>query len=120
MTATVPEGKKEACKTYIEQTKLLVALASVFLVAPVVFLTATRPPAGETVGGVAIALLIVSELSFILSVLFGYVVLGSVAGSQESGEFNIYRPATRTFSLLELGAYLLGLALFIALVVNVL
>jgi len=30
----VPEGKKEACKTYLEQTKLLVTLASAFLFAP--------------------------------------------------------------------------------------
>ena len=28
------EGKKDACNTYVEQTKLLVTLASVFVVAP--------------------------------------------------------------------------------------
>jgi len=31
------ENRKEACKTYIEQTKLLVTLASVFLMAPAAF-----------------------------------------------------------------------------------
>jgi len=30
----VSDSKKEACKTYIEQTKLLVTLASAFLFAP--------------------------------------------------------------------------------------
>jgi hypothetical protein len=29
--AAIPEGKREACKTYMVQTKLLVALASTFL-----------------------------------------------------------------------------------------
>ena len=32
------DGKKEACKTYIEQTKLLVTLASAFIFAPAVLI----------------------------------------------------------------------------------
>jgi hypothetical protein len=98
----------EACKTYIEQTKLLVALASAFIVAPAAVvaldpskLSALRP---------FVDTIIVAEAALVASVLAGYFVLGIVAGSQHAGTFDVYRPATRFSSLVQLGAYLLGLS----------
>jgi len=52
----------------------------------------------------------------IFSVVMGYTVLGSIAGSQYSGDFNVYRPATRILSLLQLCLYLGGLFCFVFLI----
>src|SRR3954463_794881 len=92
---TVPEGRKEACKTYLEQTKLLVALASAFLFAPPGLVAILKDRQGAGAKYVHVGLFITSEALFVLSVLLGYVVLGSLAGSQDREDFDIYRPATR-------------------------
>jgi hypothetical protein len=108
--------KKAACATYIEQTKLLVTLASAFVVAPpglAAFLK-DRSPSGLSTLPVGPFLL--TEALLIASVLAGYVVLGSVAGSQSSGTYDVYRPATRIVSIIQLGLYLVGLMGFIFLV----
>lgn len=104
------EGKKEACKTYIEQTKLLVTLASAFLFAPAVLI----PLLKETVriDSLLATGLMVSEGAFVFSIFFGYVVLGTVAGSQSDGSFNVYRPATMWFSWMQIATYLGGMAWF--------
>lgn len=66
-------GGQEVCRTFIEQTKLLVTLASAFVVAPAAVLAFSQ---------LRFAWLIVfGEALFILSVLAGYVALGAVAGS---------------------------------------
>lgn len=104
------EGKKEACKTYIEQTKLLVTLASAFLFAPAVLIPllkdAVRIDSALATG------LLVSEGAFVASIFLGYVVLGTVAGSQSDGTFNVYRFATRFYSLMQIVTYLCGMAWF--------
>jgi hypothetical protein len=114
--ATVSEGKKEACKTYLEQTKLLVTLASAFLFAPaaLIGILKDKPQTGLT--DAQFTSFIIAEILFISSVLFGYIVLGSLAGSQNSGHFDVFRPATRCFSLLQFGTYLAGLIVFIRLI----
>ncbi len=67
------EDKKEACKTYIEQTKLLVTLSSAFLVAPAAI--------HAFIKHTGITIFIFAEVCFISSVLMGYVVLGTLSGS---------------------------------------
>jgi hypothetical protein len=117
MNAETPisEAKKEACKTYLEQTKLLVTLASAFLFAPAALVGILKDKTQVGLTNAQIIWFIVAEVFFILSVLAGYIVLGSVTGSQHSGEFNVFRPATRCFSLLQFGFYLAGLIVFIGL-----
>ena len=115
---TIPDGKKEACKTYLEQTKLLVTLASAFLFAPAGLVTIMKDKASARLTYVQIGWFIAAEVCFIFSVLAGYVVLGSLAGSQDDDSFNVFRTATRLFSLLQFGAYVVGLVLFIALAVT--
>jgi hypothetical protein len=51
-------------------------------------------------------------------VLAGYVVLGSLAGSQDDSSFDVFRPATRITSLVQFGAYLVGLVVFITLAIK--
>ncbi len=99
------EDKKEAVKTYIEQTKLLVTLSSAFIIPPAVMYV--------TVKGFSLQLLVITEVLFVISTVLGYIVLGTIAGSQDKGEYNVYRQATRVFSLLEFLFYLLGLTMFV-------
>ena len=102
------QNKKDACKTFVEQTKLLVALSSAFVIAPAavkVFL--------ELKGYFT---LVSAELSFIVSVLLGDAVLGTVAGSQFKGDYDVYRTATRVASLLQLVFYVIGLILFVVII----
>ena len=105
----------EACKTYIEQTKLLVTLASAFIVAPaalVPYFSATARVIGLQVE-MAVRPILYAEYSFVGSVLAGYVVLATIAGSQYLGNFNVHRLATRLFSLLQIATYLFGLYRFV-------
>jgi hypothetical protein len=97
----------EACKTYIEQTKLLVTLASAFVVAPaaIVALEAKRLDSLRP----HLCLVLAAECAFVASVLAAYFVLGSLAGSQHKGTFNVYRPFTMLASVIQLVAYLGGL-----------
>lgn len=111
----VPDSKKEACKTYLEQTKLLVTLASAFLFAPAGLVTILKDKGTAKITHMQIGWFIAVEVCFILSVLAGYVVLGSLAGSQDDNSFNVFRPATRLFSLLQFITYVVGLSLFITL-----
>lgn len=99
------DDRKESCKSYLEQTKLLVTLASAFLLPPAFIYTVLKVA--------TLNYLLISEGSFVASVFFGYIVFGSIAGSQRSGEYDVYRPATRVSSLLQIGAYLVGLVFFV-------
>jgi hypothetical protein len=107
MSAPDPNAnKKEACKSYLEQTKLLTTLASAFIIAPVAFFTDLQ--------NVNLSSLITMELFFVGSVLCGYIVFGTISGTQNSGEYNVYRPATRLSSILQLAFYITGLILLIS------
>ena len=110
------DNRKEACRTYVEQTRLLVTLASAFVLAPAAAIALVRPPGGVEVSSAEWWLFVGSNSLIISSILCGYAVLGSIAGSQHSGTFNVFRPATRVLSLVQMGLYLLGviaLALFV-------
>jgi hypothetical protein len=111
--AGTKDDKKEACKTYIEQTKLLVALASGFILTPVILIGFVRNDKKlHIVGAHDIQLLVVSEVFLILSILSAYVLMGALAGEQDAGTFNVYRTAIRVFSIAQLLLYLLGISSF--------
>jgi hypothetical protein len=98
-------AKKEACKTFIEQTKLLVTLASGFIIAPAIAKTMIELKLN--------AYLLIAEIGFMISVLSGYISLGSVTGSQFRGDFNVYRKATMLTGKIQFFSYLFGLILFL-------
>jgi hypothetical protein len=110
---TITEGKKEAVKTYIEQTKLLVTLASAFVLAPAGLVAVFKDRVAVGLSNTQLTLFIIADVLFIASVLLGYVVLGTIAGYQHLDKFDVYRPATMRSSLFQIGTYLLGLAMFI-------
>jgi hypothetical protein len=98
------ENRKAACETFVEQTKQLISLASVFVFAPAV---------AEALLNLGINFwLVFAEIAFIISVLSSYFVLGSVAGSQRKGEFDVYRPATMRFGQVQFFSYVIGLIFF--------
>lgn len=107
-SATPPENQKEAVKTYIEQTKVLISLASTFVVAPAA--------AVVLIDNVSKGWFVVSELAFVVSVLAGYVVFATIAGNQHKGFFNVHDPATRVASLGQIAFFILGLLAFISMV----
>jgi hypothetical protein len=108
------DGPKEACKTYVEQTKLLVTLASAFVVAPSAIISLLRRDTAAMAANVLVKELLWAELSFIASVFIGYITLGTIAGDQHQGTYNVYRPATLICSWAQIVAYLLGLGFFVA------
>jgi hypothetical protein len=112
-------GKQEAVKTYIEQTKLLVTLASGFLLAPAAAVSFFHSSSAQAPTHPSIRLFAAAEILLVLSVLFGYAVLASIAGAQHREEFNVYRPATRLFSLFQILLYIGGLVCFVVLVYRV-
>ena len=98
------ENKKEALKTFVDQTKLLMTLASAFIVAPAA--------AKAFVENFLDWRIIVAEILFLISVLFSYIVLGTISGSQHKGDFNVYRKATRVSANIQFFTYLAGLVFF--------
>lgn len=114
----VSEGRKEACKTYIEQTKLLVTLASAFLFAPAGLITILKDRGSVGLDPTLLHWFVAVEALFVLSVLAGYVVLGSLAGSQDDGSFDVFRFSTRICSLIQFGSYLLGMIFFVLLAIE--
>ena len=109
------DGPREACKTYIEQTKLLVTLASAFIFAPAALVPwiAGKDRALPNPDHQIIYLLLGAEASFVFSVMMGYVVLATIAGFQQVNKFDVNRPATRWCSILQIATYLLGLGVFV-------
>jgi hypothetical protein len=110
------EGKAEALKTFVEQTKLIVTLASGFIVAPAAAVSWFKSSEQNHSVHISIPLFLAAEIMLISSVVAGYIVLGSIAGSQHSGKFDVYRPATRISSLLQVALYLGGVLCFVLLI----
>ena len=110
LTSEQRDNRKEACKTYLEQTKLLVTLATAFLI----------PPAAVQVLAHCVSpwLFVTSELFFVGSVLAGYITFAALAGSQDMGEFDVHRPAVRNASLGQIALFALGLLAFLTLVMQ--
>jgi hypothetical protein len=107
------DGTKEAVKTYIEQTKLLVALSSAFVLAPAGAVAVFKDRAAIGLSKSLLFWFVVADVLFILSVFMGYVVLGTISGFQHVGKYDVHRPATRTCSMLQILTYLAGLVVFI-------
>jgi hypothetical protein len=61
----------------------------------------------------SVNLFFAAELLQVASVVAGYAVLGSIAGSQHDEKYDVYRPATRFLSLLQLVLYVSGLTCFV-------
>lgn len=110
------EGRKEALKTFIEQTKILITLASGFVLAPPAVLSFLRRPEGKPAPALPWARFTCAEGLLVASILAGYLVLSTIAGTQHQGIYDVHRPATRICSLLQIGFYLGGVVLFLSMI----
>lgn len=112
----VEEGRKEALKTFSEQTKILITLASGFVLAPPAVLSFLRKPDGKAMPALPWGRFGWAEGLLLGSIFVGYLVLSTIAGSQHQGIYNVHRLATRFCSLLQIGLYLAGVVLFLSMV----
>lgn len=115
------ELEKLAVEKYLEQVRLLTTLASALLVSPAILVAILRF-AGE-VPAVAADLqqasvyLFLSSGFLVLVIITTYLIYSSVVGRLVSGEVDLYRPATRVFSLLQI-LFLIAGVVFLVLFVN--
>jgi hypothetical protein len=107
-------GPQDACKTYVEQTKLLVALSSAFIVAPAAMVPLFHGEKALAVTNQIVRRFLIAEVLFVASVLAGYVVLATIAGFQHRGLYDVYRRATRIASICQIALYVVGLFFFVA------
>ena len=112
------EGRKEALKTFGEQTKILITLASGFVLAPPAVLSFLRRPDGKSISASALPWVRFTwaEGLLLASIFAGYVVLSTIAGSQHQGIYDVHRRATRICSLFQIGFYIAGFILFLSMV----
>ena len=115
--AAAPTGRQEACKTFLEQTKQLISLASAFLFAPAAIVTWGKDLATPMWVG-AVPWFVGIEACFVLSVICGYVTIGTIAGTQNDETYNVFRKATRGFSIAQFVSYVAGIVLFGELIIR--
>ena len=103
--------RQEACKTFLEQTKQLITLGSAFLFAPAAFVTLDKELMALHRAS-TVCWFLGTEACFVLSVVLGYVTIGTIAGTQNDGSYNVFRKATRLFSLGQFACYVFGILAF--------
>jgi len=103
--------KKYAVEKYLEQVKILTALATALLLPPNAIIAFKSDGIESAVGaldpGVKIWLLIMN-ISFIAVIIMTYFIYSAIVGHAHDGEYDIYRPAARIFSILQFAGILLG------------
>ena len=114
--ARIEEGRKDSVKTFSEQTKILITLASGFVLAPPAVLSFFRKPDGKAIPSLPWWRFIWAESLLVVSILAGYLVLSTIAGYQHEGVYDVDRPATRVCSVLQIALYLLGVILFLTMI----
>lgn len=106
------EYKKFAVEKYLEQVKILTALATTLLLTPNVLLTLSKEASVREDLADALPrwkeVLVGTNVAFILVILATYFIYSSVVGSADTGELNVYRPATRVLSIAQLVLTIVG------------
>jgi len=101
--------RKFAVEKYLEQVKILTALATALLISPNVFLL-IRQVNSQTAQILenAVKFLLIANIAFIVSIILTYFIYSSVVGKVNAGIYDVDRPATRVFSLLQLAGIIVG------------
>jgi len=91
---------------YLDQVKIITALATTLLITPNLFLTILDKPDIITHLNTAIpcweTILLITNILFILSILATYLIYSSIVGSLINKDKDlIYRPFTRIISILQ-------------------
>ena len=109
--------KLHAVDKYLEQVKILTALASALLLSPgfVLALLRIREDIGLSDKLLLQATIAVagSSVAFVSTIFFTYFIYSSIAGDLNEGECNIYREETQRFSIMQFVAVLIGCSFYI-------
>ncbi len=106
------DSRKFAVEKYLDQVKILTALATTLLLTPNVLLTLAA--ADDTRRALDSAfptwrtVLLHTNVSFLVTIGMTYFIYSSIVGRAEKGQFDVNRPLTRIFSLLQFGALCYG------------
>jgi hypothetical protein len=113
------ENRKLAVERYLDQIKILSALATALLLAP----AAIQVISDRTKATVASAtelqctrlLSLSANVAFLLVILVSYLIYSSLVGEINRGTYDVYRKATRLFSIAQI--VILGIGLILLTVV---
>lgn len=109
MSESNKEDKKFAIEKYLDQVKILTALATALLISPNAFLIIRKADAEALqVFESAKIFLSVANILFLLSIIMTYFIYSSIVGNVNEGIYDVYRPATRIFSLIQLLGIVVG------------
>lgn len=110
----MPESdpKRFAVEKYLEQVKVLTALATTLLLTPNVVLViagseATRGALDQALPSWR-SVALHANVAFLVAIGLTYFIYSSLVGQAHEGEFDVYRPMTRLLSLLQFGALVWG------------
>jgi len=111
------ESKKFVVERYLEQIKILSALATALLISPALI----QVISGKVYSNIGRprmvslrTLALVSNISFLLVIILSYLVYSTIVGSVNKGVYDIYRTATRVFSIAQFIALIVGLSFLVA------
>lgn len=106
------EDKKLAVEKYLDQVKILTALATALLVSPNLVLI-LRNNNSQSITALAMfeeakIYLLIANVSFLVAIGMTYFIYSSVVGFINDGIYDVYRPATRVFSIIQLLGIIVG------------
>jgi len=109
------ENRKLAVERYLDQIKILSALATALLLAPAAIQVVSQRTKEATVSSIELQctrlLSLSANVAFLLVIVVSYLIYSSLVGEINRGTYNIYRPATRVFSIAQLVILGIGLVL---------
>ena len=112
MSDVSKEDKKFAVEKYLDQVKILTALATALLISPNIVLMLRKAGSQNDqalqVFEHAKRLLLAANVSFLVAIVMTYFIYSSVVGCTNEGIYNVYRPSTRIFSLIQLLGIVVG------------
>jgi hypothetical protein len=114
---TSKDYKQLAVEKYLEQVKILTALATTLLLTPNILLTILEKEVVRDRLDLLFQnwrlVLVLTNISFLLVILMTYFIYSSVVGSLYYNSLDIYRKATRVFSLLQFVFMVIGCVGFV-------
>lgn len=99
---------KDAVDKYLEQIRLVTALASALFISPSLVQVGIRLTTNAVISTTDKWLLITSNILFLVAILLTYFVYSSVVGNVQAGIYAINRPATKWFSIAQFAALMFG------------
>jgi len=113
------EDKKFIVEKYLDQVKILTALASALFITPSLLQFIVKITTNKSLDTSTVKLwFLLSNISFLIVVILTYFIYSSVVCFMKKGEFDIERPLTRCFSIVQFGILVIGCIFFIIFVRN--